>query len=189
MKEAEKIAFYGISGSGKTTAINYLEKEQGRILPGYEVIVLNVGEPLHKIQAYSYSLFGMENRGQDGLLLQFLARHFEKRLGPAYLQRLEAVLKTEREKTALIVNGDVRNNAYHFLKSAGFVFIRVLAAPEEIKKRLKLRGDISRFNTSDAVEWIDEIKADYVLKNFGTMDVYKKDIADLIEKVIANSTS
>lgn len=183
MKEVEKIAFYGLSGSGKTTAIEYIKGEHKKIIPGYKIVILNVGEPLHKIQAYAYELFAMENRGQDGKLLQFLAKHFEERLGPTFLYRLDKILDSEKNEKLLIVNGDVRNNAYPFLREANFLFIHVLAKPEAIGKRLKLRGDVARFNTRDDVEWIDEIKGDFVLENYGTIGEYKKKIDSLVKKL------
>lgn len=37
---------------------------------------VNIVEPLHNIQASIYEILELEKQGQDGVLLQFLVKHF-----------------------------------------------------------------------------------------------------------------
>lgn len=171
-----RIAFVGVSGSGKSICGKLLNKIMKNDFPNFKVAGLNVALPLHRIQAYAYRSFGLENSGQDGQILQFLASHFENRLGPTFLSNFERVLGKYRKKKLLIINTDCRNNAYRCLKKCGFTFIRVVMSASIRANRLGMRGDLFAADPQHAVEQIDRIKPDYIIENNG-------DLADLESKL------
>ncbi len=169
-----KIAFFGPSGSGKSTAAMILEDLV--IKHSYfEVVRLNVAAPLHAIQKFAYLQFGIKKTGQDGLLLQFLAEHFEDKLGTTFVRNLG---KIDKSRNIVVINSDCRDNAYQYLKRAGFVFVRIETSRENIFKRLGVRGDITRFSRKHKVERVGMIRADYVIVNDGSLGELKVKVQD-----------
>lgn len=160
-----KISLFGQSGSGKSTAAEILRRVIEEKNPKRKVVKLNVAEPLHAIQAFAYKQFGRENTGQDGKLMQFLASHFERELEPTFIKRLDS-----HKGDPVVINSDCRNNAYGYLKEAGFVFVEIKAAPEVRIERLGQRGDIGRYDQSKAIEQTGKMQADWVVENNGTVE-------------------
>ena len=174
-----KIAFVGRSGSGKTTCGEIMRRIIKRRYPKYRTVGLNVARPLHWAQAYLYRTFGLKNTGQDGVLLQFLAQHFEHRLGPVFRTNSKK-LEAENGRKLVVINTDCRNNAYHYLKKAGFIFIKVEARPEILVERLIARGDIHAANPGRAVEKTDLIKPDLGVENNGTLAELRQILEDVL---------
>nr|NQU92150.1 hypothetical protein [Bacteroidota bacterium] len=120
-----KISLFGPSGSGKSTAAELMVKIIEEKYLKYQVILANVAEPLHFIQDLAYRQFGLSNTGQDRKLLQFLAQHFEQRLGERCVDRIQQLIGLQPASQNLVfVNSDCRNNAYGSLKNTGFIFVK-----------------------------------------------------------------
>lgn len=172
------ICFFGPSGSGKSTcakfALNYFKKKN------LYAKQLNIAKPLHNIQKYAYSKFFINSQGQDGMLLQFLAKHFESNLGPSYQKQIAKLQLRYQKNNLIIINSDCRNNAYIYLQQLNFIFIKVSTKLEIISKRLDKRGDISLASKSHPVEQTSLIPSDFVIHNNGT----KHDLKNGLEKLL-----
>ncbi len=171
------ICFFGPSGSGKSIcakfSLNYFKKKNLRAKQ------LNIAKPLHNIQKYAYSKFFINCQGQDGILLQFLAKHFEPNLGPSYQKQIVKLQANYQGQNLIIINSDCRNNAYIYLQQLNFIFIKVSTKLEIISKRLDKRGDISLASKSHWVEQTNLIQPDFVIHNNGT----KHDLKYSLEKL------
>ena len=64
-----KICFFGPSESGKSTIADILRKDFWD--KNYWAYVVGVATPLHDMQNSIYKILELENRKQDGVLLQF----------------------------------------------------------------------------------------------------------------------
>jgi cytidine deaminase len=181
--EVVKVCFFGPSGSGKSTCAEISEGIFKR--RNFRVERVNVAQPLHDVQTYSYLRFDLDNTGQDGELLQFLAHHFEAMLGPCFRNR---VLKLESKFSGTrlaIINSDCRNNSYSYLRDLNFIFIRVLSDPDTIEKRLGKRGDITLAEKNKSVEQINLIRPDIILDNNGTIGELETRIENLFENTLS----
>lgn len=179
-----KVSFFGPSGSGKSTSARLIGEKN--LLPDYKIIQANVAKPLHEIQAHAYELFNIPNTGQDGALLQFLAKHFEEHLGTTCVANIKFQLNKEenKDKNIFFLNSDCRQNAYFALKKNGFVFIRVFTNFETIKERKGIRGDISNINEAERVEQIEKMRSDYLLDNNGSLFELEENLKIILEKMI-----
>lgn len=147
-----KIVLFGPSGSGKTTAQNiateYLKSKN--IL----TLRLNVADPLHAIQRQIFDTLNKKQTDkQDGILLNFLASHYENELKSILenkLDELETYCANESKKW-MVINSDCRNNMYKSFLDNNFTFIRILTDQNIIDERLKLRN-LTLPNTSSEVE-------------------------------------
>lgn len=171
MKDILKIAFFGQSGSGKTEAGNFAMQVGADI--GLNAIRLDVATPLHAIQAFAYTQFGLANTGQDQELLRFLATKFEPQLPISFNIRLNKILSTT-PKPVLIINADVRNNSYECLKSFGFIFVKILSAHRD---RI---GDITSADLTARVEQSDKITSDCLVENYSDLTTLNRNIKNLI---------
>lgn len=136
-----KLCFYGPSGTGKSTMAKYLEDK-------YNFQLHKISEPIHHFQQYIYKYFNKEPDGQDGELLQFLANKIENSFpGSLANHFIEKVKGTNCE---LIINDDCRLNSYEYLKSEGFIFIKVFTYEEtRISRR---RKDFTELDKNDSTE-------------------------------------
>lgn len=193
MKEQEqkilKLSFFGPSGSGKSTSAKMIEERN--LLPDFKIIQANVAKPLHEIQAKAYQLFDIPNTGQDGKLLQFLAKHFEDHLGATCIANIKVELGKDENggRNLLFLNSDCRQNAYYALKKDGFIFIRVYTKLENIEERKGVRGDISNINDAERVEQIEKITPDYQLDNNGNLKELEMNIKTLLEEILKVSNA
>lgn len=181
-----KICFFGPSGSGKSTAADIAQKYL--IQQNYLVQKVNVGEPLHQIQEYIYSTFNLSNTGQDGPLLQFVAKHFESQLGPHFSKKIQGLEADNCSYSLAIINSDCRDNSYQYLKNLNFKFIRVLASKDNISLRLQVRGDINLAQKNHSVEQISQIIPDYLVDNNESIISLKDKIETLINLIINQSS-
>ncbi len=175
-----RLCFFGKeSGVGKSTAgalaYDYLSFE----IKTHSVYRLNVAQPLHDIQSFAYQRFNLESTGQDGRLLQFLAAHFQARLGPTFQANLDH-LESLATKT-IIINSDCRNNTYPVLKDRSFIFIEVLR-PRPIARI----GDSSQFNKDHPVEFTSQIVPDLRLDNSGTLEDLRPRLTSLLHHLQCN---
>lgn len=177
-----KLALFGVSGSGKSTAAKLLI-EKVKKWPDYKLIQVNVAEPLHQIQKFTYEQFGLANTGQDGKLLEFLAGHFEKHLGERCVREIERQVKFQRpNKNLVVLNSDCRNNAYMALKNAGFRFVRVYTSERIIRRRLAKRGDITEFNRKNLVNQIEQIREDHRIENSSSVRNLEAKVISLLNE-------
>ncbi len=179
-----KLSLFGPSGSGKTTSEKIIKQIVKEKYDNHKVISVNVAQPLHEIQKFAYKKFDLVNGGQDGVLLQFLANHFENYLGKACVKRIKSKIKLHSEKGNLIfLNSDCRNNAYQDLKQEGFLFIRIFTQPRLIKKRLRKRQDITYFDPEKGIEQINKIKQNYFVNNSGSIQKLKDNLKRLLKQI------
>jgi len=180
-----KISLFGPSGSGKSTAAELMVKIIEKKYPEYQVILANVAEPLYLIQDFAYRQFGLPNTGQDRKLLQFLAQHFEQQLGKRCVDRVQQSIGLQPTSQNLVfINSDCRNNAYGFLKNAGFVFVKVYAFSDIIRKRCSGRNDIGKLDFENPVEQTDQIKKDFCIDNSRLFDDLDKNVNLFLRKVL-----
>lgn len=177
-----KLCFFGPSGSGKSTAAAIAQKYLTQ--QNYIVHKINVGEPLHQIQEYIYSTFNLPNTGQDGSLLQFIAKHFELQLGPHFSKKIQSLEANNCSYSLAIINSDCRDNSYQYLKSLDFKFVRVLASKDNIDLRLQVRGDINLAQKNHSVEQISQIIPDFQVDNNESIIILKDNIESLIKYII-----
>lgn len=181
-----KLCFFGPSGSGKSTAADIAQKYL--IQQNYIVQKVNVGEPLHQIQEYIYSAFNLPNTGQDGSLLQFVAKHFESQLGPHFSKKIQNLEANNYDHPLAIINSDCRDNSYQYLKNLNFKFVRVSASKDNIGLRLQVRGDINLAQKNHSVEQISQIIPDFLVENNESVASLKDKVETLISHIINQSS-
>ena len=195
------ISFVGPSGSGKTTAAKFaVECLGGR---GICTARLDVAEPLREIQAFAYARFGRPSPGdsgkpetflQDGELLGFLAGHFENFLQSSFCKRFNKLLAAidaqhpgwfpDKRTRNAIINADCRDNTHEYLKSLGFIFIRLQVSEETRSKRLQRRSDLSEGVVS--IDTTGHISEAIIIKNDGSLSELKVKIERAIIGCVTN---
>ena len=182
------VSFIGPSGSGKSTCRQFAEKYLRE--RGYDVYHVDVAAPLRQIQTYAYELFTKKSQDataldykQDGRLLQFLAEHFEDRLGPTFKASIKEILDYCPSKKIAIINTDCRNNAYKTLKELGFVFIRLTVPPILLAVRQMARGDLTKSDHHSSVEQYDTIEYSHEIDNVGSLDDLEKNVYQVLDLV------
>jgi len=178
-----KVSFFGPSGSGKSTASQLSREIFNKLLPMYWFKKCDVAEPLHLIQNYIYDKMGSKSSSQDGKLLQFLAKQFESDLGPKCIEKVQNIVHNYQGKV-VCMNADCRNNAYKCLKDNGFIFVKIETEPTIRSGRVVDRGDITIADCHNKVENIEEIGADYIISNNGSLSQFETSIEDVIKKII-----
>lgn len=160
-----KLVFYGLTGSGKSTARDLaVEYFSAR---GKKVALLKLAQPLYELQSHFYSLAGREidPYAQDQILLEEIASQL-RRIAPSsladhFMRRLETV------STDIVINDDLRDVTvdYPRLRGAGFRFIRIWCDEAMRLDRLARRNDISVRSHSSTTDRIDEIVFDWKVDN------------------------
>lgn len=170
--EQLKISFVAPSGYGKTTAAEYLKLTIGSIN-------LKLAAPLYDIQDYYYKVLHIQAGGkQDGEFLQFLGDKIQRERPYFLADTFYEALCQNKNRTSILTNDDCRPHNYAFLKSMGFVFVRINGVS-------RTREDITEIQKNHCVEWQREIPCDYVLDNNGTLEEYKNKIQGLVGKIAA----
>lgn len=172
-----RICFFGPSGSGKSTCFGFAEEAiRERITGELRVVREDVAAPLREAQWSMYLKMDMipsdmepYQMPQDGMLLSFLASHFESHLGPACARRVGTMSEAFCRHIAF-VNTDCRNNAYESLHNMGFWFVRVKTDEKLIRKRLGERGDTTPYDPKSDVEKIGDIEPHFTVQNDGTLN-------------------
>lgn len=163
-----KICFIAPSGYGKTTAVNYLTNKYG-------AVNIKIADFLYEIQDYIYLRMGIDTKGkQDGELLQFLGKKIrsidEKFLLEEFNRKISVC------KNNLILNDDCRPFDYKFLKSIGFIFVRIEGYSHE-------RNDLTKIDKNSNLEWDNIPACDYVVLNEFTLEEYFKNLDRLIGEI------
>jgi len=164
-----RLCFLAPSGYGKSTASKYLESKM-------RFKNIKIGEPLYELESMFYDYIHTSMKGeQDGELLQFLGMKI-RRENPMFLLNtfLEKIEMYEQDYT--IINDDARPQDYEFLKSLGFVFIKINGFKRD-------RIDHTKSDDKSSLEWQSDIPCDYELDNFGLVEDYFKNIDSLMEVI------
>ena len=164
-----KICFLAPSGYGKSTAIKILQEH-------FDIKNIKIAEPLYELQSNFYKKLGIEiGDRQDGELLQFYGKKVRKENKKFLLETFKN--KLDNTKATIISNDDCRPDDYKFLKENGFIFIKINGYKRE-------RNDLTLANSKDKIEWQTEIPFDYEINNYGTIEEYKKQLLNLINKLL-----
>lgn len=165
-----RICFLAPSGYGKTTASEILNDI-------YKVKIIKIGTPLYELQKEFYNKLGI-NLGatQDGELLQFFGYKIRKE-SPDYLLNVfnERFLSIS-EEVDIIINDDCRPYDYEYLKSKGFIFIKINGYKHD-------RNDHSEIDYKSSLEWKSDIPYDYEIDNFNSLEEYKRNLLMLVEEI------
>ena len=166
-----KLCFIAPSGYGKTTAVDYIEKT-------YDAKNIKIADFLYEVQNYIYGRMDIYTNGkQDGELLQFLGKKVREIDSTFLLRNFQnKVINTNNE---IILNDDCRPKDYEYLKSLGFIFIKLDSYSRD-------RSDITKVDKKNTLEWQELPECDYVISNFGSIDEYYKNIDNLMERIRTN---
>lgn len=189
------VAFVGPSGAGKSTAFGYAAQRLRE--RGFTVVRRDVALPLRVLQRAAFETFGRPDPGdpqrsesfiQDGALLQFLALHFEDRLGPTFEASIRDAI-AETTPPLAIVNTDCRNNAFPTLRRLGFRFVRIEVPADLLQQRRAARGDLTAFDPKEAVEAYDRIDAALVVPNDHGLAPFGLRIGAAVDRLLTGDTS
>lgn len=180
-----KIAFYGKSGSGKSTiaqvAKKFFEKQN------LSIEVIKFAEPLYRLQSEFYKTAGVEvgYYDQDQTLMEDIAKHLRiidpKSLVKDFNSRL---IKSTAD---VVINDDVRDTKddFPYLKEQEFVLIRIYCEEEVRIKRLEQRNDINIVKESDTTKDIDKIQYDFLVDTTSeNFEETKELVINYLEKIV-----
>lgn len=170
-----KLSFIAPSGYGKSTITKHIQDNNR------SSINLKLAEPLYQLQNYFYSTINKNIEfEQDGELLQFLGYKIQKE-NPSFLaEHFLKRLKEAEDHYEIITNDDCRCHNYHYLKSFGFVFIKVNGF-------IRNRGDHTRVNPNHEVEkHIENIICDYEINNYEGISELINEIDQLLIRIKKN---
>lgn len=172
-----KLAFYGKSGVGKSTAGKIAKRYFEAKDMTFETIKL--ASPLYEIQQHFYQAAGKEVDfyQQDQGLLEMIAANLRKINYQCLTDQFDKKLKSCNAD--IVMNDDVRDteNDFPYLKDQGFLFIK-LECDESIRQaRLKKRNDLTTVIHSKTTDSIDTVKPDFV---FNTSDTSENQLEELL---------
>ena len=166
-----KISFIAPSEYGKNTAVQILKER-------YNLLNIKFAEPLYKLQSYLYEFIGTKMTGeQDGELLQYLGHKIRKENDRFLLNEFLSKFKSIDGQDIIITNDDCRPPDWQFLRSLGFIFIKI----NGFKRN---RVDHTKSNPLSHLEWQNQMKYDYEVDNLSTMEVYKENLFSLMKKIL-----
>lgn len=164
-----KICFLAPSGYGKSTAIEILREH-------FNIKNIKIAEPLYELQNSFYEKIGIDDGNrQDGELLQFYGKKIRKENKKFLLETFK--YKLDNTKATIISNDDCRPDDYKFLKDNGFIFIKINGFKRD-------RDDLTIANSKDKLEWQEHIPFDYEVNNYGSLEEYKENLLNLINKLL-----
>lgn len=165
-----KICFLAPSGYGKSTAIEILKNY-------FDIKNIKIAEPLYELQNEFYKKIGLDDENkQDGELLQF----YGKKIRSIDKKYLLNIFKEKLDKCTnnIITNDDCRPDDYEYLKSLGFIFIRINGFKRD-------RNDITNIDNKNKIEWQSNIPFDYEIDNFGSLLDYEKELVNLFRNILS----
>lgn len=172
-----KLAFYGKSGSGKSTiakaAIEYFKN-----LDLY-IEVIKFATPLYKIQKqfYEYANVEIDYYDQNQKLMEDIAKYLREINPNSLVYNFNKSF--EMSSADVVINDDVRDIEvdYPYLKKNGFLFIKLECDEEIRKERLLARSDLCSVLDSSTTNCIDQIIPDYVV------DTSSSDTSKTVQKL------
>lgn len=184
-----RVALFGLPGAGKSTSAGLLREALAGT--GRTVAVVKTAAPLYDVQERFYDRAGsaLDPGQQDGALLNFLGTHF-RRAVPGFL----LADFTERCGTALLAGADTllcddaRPVDLPGLAEQGFRIVRI-TAPNELRRARKYgRGDrIAGQDDHPTEAGGESVVADFEVDNSGTLDELRARLADLANKLVADT--
>jgi len=160
-----KLAFYGLSGVGKSTASTLI----GRMCRqrGVTFEVVKIAEPLYRMQRDIYVRLGRQvtPHQQDQLLLRALADQI-RRIEPSFLTD-DFLWRVDQSTATAIINDDLKDVSFDYprLAQAGFRFVRITCEEETRARRLSGRADLTRAPETSQTWGFDHIRPDWELDN------------------------
>ena len=174
MRNIVKISFMAPTGSGKSTAANFVLNKFDN------VVLLKLADPLYFLQKKFYEFLNLEigEKTQDGELLQFLGYKIEKELPGFLAMEFYKKIGDINDQCTIIVNDDCRPHNYQYLKDWGFIFIRIIG-------KTWIRNDYRTVDPDHIVEsGFDEIDYDYYLSNYGDIQEFQNNTIELIKGIL-----
>jgi dephospho-CoA kinase len=189
-----KIALFGVPGAGKSTSARLLNA----ICDDQQIVFrrLRLAEPLYQCQDAIYRIAGRpldDQDVQDGELLNFLGSHLRKInrsvLTDAFAKQLYALLNSldqSDQDRVLVVCDDMRATEAAFLRTEGFVLVRIDAPSKVRRRRLASRGDRTLGAEDHPTEaGVDAVRADATIHNDNTMAELRDQLKSIIRMAFA----
>lgn len=177
-----KIGLIGNTGVGKGTFVEICVESYKHL----KILNAKLADPLYEAQNQIYKICNVDKDfySQDGILLNFLGQHMRS-INPNILKdymykRLEESLNVD-----LLFCDDIRPLDIGFMKSYGFLIIKIVADEDITYERRKLRGDLTMGNAKHKTErGLEDAEFDYVVENNGTLEEYKNKVVSLLKDLI-----
>ena len=163
-----KLAFYGLSGSGKSSAAKITKEYFNERSMSVEIIKL--AYPIYKLQEQFYLTANLtiDPDDQDQILMENIAANLRRINSNSLVDSFDQRLKNSL--TDVIVNDDVRDYEvdYKYLKNNQFTFIRIVCDENIRIQRLNTRSDISFVKESSTTKDIDKFEPDIIIDTTNT---------------------
>ena len=189
-----KIYLFGSSGSGKSTAAKLMVKIIEEKYPEYLFHLISAKDETQDMATTitqtsgGLDMLSIYKASQAVVFFRIVceqAEHFEQQLGEKCVDRVQQSIGLQSvDQNLVFINSDCRNNAYEFLKNAGFVFAKVYTSSGIIRKRRSGRNDIGKFDFKNPVEQIDQIREDFCIDNSRFLDDLSKNVNRFLRKVL-----
>lgn len=174
-----RLSIYAKARAGKSTAARYLVKN-------HRFVSVSFGK---KVKQYYHKIFGKPN-GKDREGYQWFGQTMRQRDPLVWIRQVDPLIRRGIEKEWNIVVDDMRQpNEYEYLKSLGFVMVRV-DCPDEIRlERMRKAGDILPDDPDElkavldheTERYVDQFEPDFVIDGSGTIAEMCKQIDKVIE--------
>lgn len=183
-----RIAFFGRSGAGKTTAAALLAGWCDAV--GISSQRVTLADPLYRLQREVYGVAGhpVSADAQDQLLLEDLARHL-RRINPGALVE-DFLHRLGEARAQVIVNTDLRDPHVDApaLRAEGFRLVRIHCEDRLRLARQAARGDLTTHPDEPSASGIDEIRPDATVDNSGTRDQLRQQVEHLMAPLRAGGS-
>lgn len=158
-----KLAFYGLSGSGKSSAAKITKEYFNKKSMSVEIIKL--ADPIYKLQEKFYLTANqhIEPDDQDQILMENIAANLRRINSNSLVDSFDQRLKNSSAN--VVINDDVREFEidYKYLKRNNFTFIRIVCDEGKRIQRLNARSDISFVKASSTTKDIDKFESDIII--------------------------
>jgi hypothetical protein len=160
-----RLAVYGLSGAGKSTAAGLLAR--GCAARGVTAETVKIATPLLGLQRRIYALTGtpLAAGAQDQILLRTLAGQL-RRINPTFLIE-DFLSRTGACGASVVITDDLKDVEvdYPRLAAAEFCFLHVVCEQEVRQARLAGRIDASQVPESASTWGFDRIRANWTVEN------------------------
>lgn len=161
----DRLSVFGKMRSGKDTVALYL-----KAMGNYKRFAF--GDALKE---HYHALFGFNGKGKDRKGYQTFGQMMRQIDPEVWIKKLDRNMRPELGRSRVVITDMRQPNEYKYLKSLGFVMVKV-ECPDEIRlERMRAAGD--NFDESDlnheTEQYIDGFEYDIVIDNSGDMiDLY-----------------